>query len=187
MPGGLRAFICVASLFGLANTTYMLFLLYALRFISPPRGLDSLVFAAALYVLFNVIYALLSLPSGALSDRVGRKKVIALGYLVFALTCLGFTSTSLASSIPVAVGLFCLYGASKALIDGTQRAYASDLAPPEGRGYALGVFHTSIGLASLASGAIVGLLWDLLGVAWAFSFAAALSALSALLLLALCR
>ena len=187
LPRNLKAFVFVASLFGLANMTYMLFLFYVLKFMSPPPGLTRLTFAAALYVLFNIVYALLSLPSGVLSDRIGRRKVIALGYLVFALTCLGFTNTGLASSIPVAIGLFCLYGASRALVDGTQRAYASDLAPAEGRGYALGVFHTCVGLASLASGAIVGLLWDLVGVAWAFSFATALSALSALLLLALCR
>ncbi|RLI11157.1 hypothetical protein DRO33_04575 [Candidatus Bathyarchaeota archaeon] len=177
----------VASLFGLANMTYMLFVLYALRFVSPPLGLDKLTFAVLLYVIFNVIYALLSFPGGVLSDLIGRKKVIALGYAIFALTCLGFTAKGVASLAPAAVALFCLYGASKALVDGTQRAYASDLAPAEGRGYALGVFHTSIGFASLASGAIVGLIWDLVGVVWAFLYATVLSALSAVLLMALCK
>ena len=187
LPRDLKAFVFVASLFGLANMTYMLFVLFALRFVSPPLGLDRLTFAVLLYVIFNVVYALLSLPGGMLSDLIGRKKVIALGYAIFALTCLGFTAKGVASLAPAAVALFCLYGASKALVDGTQRAYASDLAPAEGRGYALGIFHTSIGFASLASGAIAGLIWDAVGVVWAFSYAAVLSALSAVLLMALCK
>jgi len=187
LPRDLKAFVFVASLFGLANMTYMLFVLYALRFVSPPLGLDRLTFAVLLYVVFNVVYAFLSLPGGILSDLIGRKKVIAFGYVVFALTCMGFTTKSVASLAPAAMALFCLYGASKALIDGTQRAYASDLAPAGGRGYALGIFHTSIGFASLASGAIAGLIWDLVGVTWAFLYAAVLSAVSAVLLMALCK
>jgi len=183
---GFKRFVLVASLFGLSNMTYMLFILFVLQFVQPPWGLDPLVFATALYVVFNIFYAALSAPAGALSDRVGRKTVIALGYLVFALTCLGLALHQRVPLVPAVIGLFCLYGVSKALVDGTQRAYASDLAPAEARGYALGIFHTCVGFASLASGALTGLIWDLVGAPWAFLSAAILSAISALLLMALC-
>ena len=187
LPSDLKRFIVASSLFGLSNITYMLFLLFALMFVEPPFGLSHLAFATALYVLFNVFYAGLSLPSGVLSDKIGRKKVISLGYLVFALTCLLFSVRELSASVPILVGLFSLYGTSKALIDGTQRAYASDLAPEEGKGYALGVFHTATGLANLACGFIAGYLWLLLGPTWTFVYASVLSAISAVLLMALCR
>ena len=186
IPPALKRFLAVATLFGLSNMTYMLFILYALTFVEPPLGLDPVVFATGLYVLFNIFYAGLSVPSGTLSDRIGRKKVIALGYAVFTLVCLGLMAELPSPLVPAIVGLFCLYGASTALIDGTQRAYASDLAPGEARGYALGIFHTSIGLASLASGLIAGAIWDFLGARWAFAYAAILSALSAVLIMVVC-
>ena len=187
VPSALKKFLAVATLFGLSNMTYMLFILYALTFVEPPLGLDPVVFATGLYVLFNVFYAGLSVPSGSLSDRIGRKKVIALGYAIFTLVCLGLMAELSSPLVPIVVSLFCLYGASTALIDGTQRAYASDLAPREARGYALGIFHTSIGLASLASGLIAGAIWDFLSAWWAFAYAAILSAISAVLILALCE
>jgi len=186
VPPALKKFLAIATLFGLSNMTYMLFILYVLKLVEPPLGLDPVVFATGLYVLFNIFYAGLSVPSGSLSDRIGRKKVIALGYAIFTLVCLGLMAETSSPLVPIVVGLFCLYGASTALIDGTQRAYASDLAPKEARGYALGIFHTSIGLASLASGLIAGAIWDFIGVFWAFAYAAALSALSAVLILIVC-
>jgi len=186
VPSSLKKFVAVATLFGLSNMTYMLFILFALTYVEPPLGLDPVVFATGLYVLFNILYAGLSAPSGSLSDRIGRKKVIAMGYLVFTLVCIGLMAEAASPAVPAVVGLFCLYGASTALIDGTQRAYASDLAPREARGYALGIFHTSMGLANLASGLIAGAIWDFVGVAWAFAYAAALSAISAVLLLIVC-
>ena len=187
LPGPFKRFLAVATLFGLSNATYMLFLLYAMRYVVPPWGLSHLVFAAALYVLFNVFYAALAAPAGSLADRVGKKVVIGIGYLVFALACLGFSATWLASWPLAAVGLFALYGTSKALVDGTQRAYAADLAPEEARGLALGVFHACSGLASLAAGVIMGFLWDLWSASWAFLYAAILAGLSALLIAVACE
>ena len=188
LSSSFKAFVAISSLFGLSNMTYMLFMLYVLKFVQPPWGLDPMVFATALYVAFNISYAILSAPGGALSDRVGRKKVIAIGYALFALTCAGFALGAPEGLLPaISLCLFLIYGASKAFFDGTQRAYASDLAPEEAKGYALGVFHTCAGLASLTSGAIAGLIWDLVGASWAFTFATALSAVSAVLLLAFCE
>lgn len=91
-----------------------------------------------MYIIFNVTYTLLPIPFGILSDKIGRRKVLVMGYSLFGLTCLGFAFSDVTW---VFVILFILYGASYALIEGNQRAFASDLATSEERGTALGVFH----------------------------------------------
>jgi MFS family permease len=91
-----------------------------------------------------------------LSDKIGRRSVLSFGYLLFGLTCLGFTFSSSFFSLIV---LFAFYGLFYAIAEGNQRAFVSDLTPKELRGMALGTFHTIVGLATLPSGIIAGVLW----------------------------
>ena len=175
-----RRYVLVASVFALADFTYMLFILRAreaLVGVVPKVWVNAI--PILLYVLFNVSYALLSIPSGVLSDKIGRRRVLTVGYLIFALTCLGFT---LGCAVPLLVALFILYGVSKAFVDGTQRAYASDLAPPDLKGMALGTFHTVTGFATLLAGVIAGALWTALGANAAFAYGCVLAFLSAVLM-----
>ena len=92
-----------------------------------------------------------------LSDRIGRKPVLVLGYILFAVTavCLLFTS-----QLSMLVLVFIVYGIFFGLIDGVQRAFVVDLAPSDLRGTALGTFHTATGLIALPAGIIAGTLWD---------------------------
>lgn len=154
----LKLFIAVATIFALGNFSYMFFILKAQKAFQPlfPEMADAL--PILLYVLFNVSYALLSIPLGVLSDKIGRRRVLAIGYFLFGLTCLGFIFSH---SLPYFVVLFLLYGLFYAFVDGVQRAFASDLASEKLRGTALGVFHTSIGLAALPANLIAGFLWDI--------------------------
>jgi MFS family permease len=111
-----------------------------------------------LYVWFNIAYALFSIPAGIISDKIGRKKTLILGYLVYSFTCVGF---SLANSLGWFIILFAMYGVSFGLIEGTSRAYASDFVADELAGTALGTFHTCISLAVLPAGIIAGILWSI--------------------------
>jgi len=131
-------------------------------------------------MFFNVIYALVSFPAGSLSDRVGRRPVIALGYCIFGFTSVGF---ALAASAWQALPLFALYGVFMGLVEGVQRAYVADLVVPRLRGTAMGAFHTATGLALLPASIIAGLLWQIIGSWGAFAFAAVLSFAAALLIL----
>lgn len=176
LPRSLRLFIGVATLFALGNFTYMLFLLEAERFFAKDI---SVAMAILLYVWFNVIYASFSTPSGILSDKIGRRIVLSLGYLLFALTCTGFV---FAYSLISLVILFALYGLAYAMIEGNQRAFVSDLAPKELRGTSLGTFHTAIGLAALPSGIIAGALWQYIDPAATFFYGSVLGFLAAILL-----
>jgi MFS family permease len=123
--------------------------------IDPKFVMMVLIVISALYMLFNITYTVFSIPSGKLSDRIGRRNVLIIGYSLFGVTCIGF---ALLQSISAFIILFALYGGFKALVDGTQRAYASDFVEPELRGTALGVFHTMTGIATLPASIIAGIL-----------------------------
>jgi MFS family permease len=162
----LAPFVLIASLFALANFSYMFFILRATDFFSGKMAVGA---PLLLYVLFNLVYTLLSIPSGSWSDRVGRKKVLSVGYSLFALVSLGF---ALVSSVPSLVLLFALYGLVFALVDGAERAFVSDLCNAEVRGTGLGVYYGAVGVSAIASGVVAGFLWQYLNAEATFLFGA---------------
>jgi len=173
----LRSFLLIASLFALGNFSYMFFILRAQGLFSGARAVAA---PLLLYALFNLVYALLAMPIGIWSDRVGRKGVLALGYALFALTALGFAAvTSLAGLI----ALFALLGLVYALVDGSERAYVSDLSPGSLRGSSLGLYYGAIGVAAIISSLAAGALWAWWGAEATFIFGAGAAALAAMALL----
>ena len=133
-------------------------------------------------ILFNLIYSLLSTPAGVLSDKVGRKRVIVAGWLIYALAYAGF---ALARSATHVWMLFALYAIYYGLAYGTARALVADLVEPALRGSAYGTYNAVIGLLDLPASIIAGLLWQGAG-SWAgwgasapFWFGAALALIAA--------
>lgn len=184
---GFRNYLLAVTLFSLGNFTYMFFLLRAKKYflLFFPEHLAN-VLPILLYIGFNIFYTLFSLPGGILSDRIGRKKVIILGYTIFFLTGLGF---SFANSTIVFILLFATYGIAYALIESNQRAYAVDFVGEERdghlkKGLALGALHTAVSLATLPGGIIAGLLWNT-NPSLPFLYASFLSLLSILIFLRL--
>ena len=178
LPPRLRAFILVAGVFSLANFSYMFFVLRSQNFFAGYMSEKLAVgLPIVLYALFNVFYAAFAVPFGMLSDLIGRRKVLVGGYLLFALTSLGF---ALFSSLPAFIVLFAMYGIVSAIVDGNQRAFVSDMSASEVRATALGTYHTVTGLAALPSGLIAGLLWPY-GSA-TFYYGAVVAAIAAVLL-----
>jgi MFS family permease len=157
LPKPLMVFILVATVFALANFTYMFFILKALDAFALRGIKESIALVILLYVLFNLFYALLAIPFGTLSDRIGKRKVLISGYFLFSLTCLGF---ALSNSLAAFLALFPLYGVVYAMVDGNQRAFVSDLSTEDLQATALGTFHTLIGVIALPSSLIAGLLWS---------------------------
>ena len=124
-----------------------------------------------LYILFNIIYTICAVPAGMISDKIGRKPVLVIGYLVFAITALELIFTSIHSIlIP-----FITYGIFYALTEGVQRAFVVDLAPDHLKATALGVFHMAIALVALPCGVIAGLLWEQISPTATFIYGATLS------------
>lgn len=173
----LKLFILISSLFALANFSYMFFVLRAKEFFT---GRLSVGVPILLYILFNIFYTIFAIPFGILSDKIGREKVILLGYFLFSLTCLGFT---LFNSLPAFILLFALYGIVYAILEGNQRAFVSDLSAKDLRGIALGTFHTTIGLVTLPAGLIAGALWQSIAPEATFIYGSIISFTSVLLLI----
>jgi len=174
LPSKAKLFIIIASIFALANFSYMFFVLRAQQFFKAELAIGIPIL---LYVLFNIFYASFAIPFGNLSDKIGRENVIVFGYLLFFATCIGF---AFANTIPLLIILFALYGLSFAAIEGNQRAFMSDLAPKHLEATALGTFHTSIGVIALPASIIAGVLWNIAPM-FTFIFGGAVALIAAIL------
>ncbi len=173
-----KLYISIATIFALSNFSWAFFILAA-------RSLGiATEYTILLYMFYNLIYALTSLPAGLLSDRVGRRPVIAFGYATFGVTCVGF---ALVGSAWLAIFLFAIYGLFKGITEGVQKAYVSDLVVPRLRATAMGAFDTAIGLAAFPASFIVGIIWYSVGAWAAFTYGAVLSFVAAVLLIAAVR
>jgi MFS family permease len=125
----------------------------------------------------------MSYPIGALADRVGKRKLLAMGYGLAAMMSLGWM---IASPTVWYLGLlFALGGTFIAAEDGLEGALAGDLLPEDVRGTGYGVLASVNGLGDFLSSVIVGLLWTLTNPAVGFAYAALLSAIGAVILLRL--
>jgi len=178
LPKSLKLFVLISGIFALGNFSYMFFIIRAQQFFTAKL---SIAVPILLYVLFNIFYAAFAIPLGVLSDKIGREKVIILGYLLFSLTSLGF---AFLTSLSAFIVLFALYGITYAAVDGNQRAFVSDLSSQQGKATALGTFHTAIGLMALPAGLIAGLLWQNIAASATFIYGSILGFISALLFVA---
>jgi MFS family permease len=173
---GLVRYLGVLALFTLGNSSDAFLLLRA-----QEAGV-ALALVPVLWALHHLVKAGASTWGGALSDRVGRRRVILAGWGVYALAYAGF---AVAAGPLAIVGLFALYGLFHAFTEGTERALVADLAGEATRGRAFGLFHAVTGAALLPASLLTGFLWQRFGAPVALGTGAALAALAAFGLLAL--
>ncbi len=167
-----KIFLVGAILFTLGNSSDAFLFLRA-------KGLNvSVVYIPILWMVLNLVYALVSSPAGALSDKIGRKNLIVSGLLIYVLVYVGFAFAT--QSIHAWI-LFAIYGLYYGLADGTMRAYVADLVGEEKRAMAFGIYHGAIGLTVLPASLIFGWLWQSAGVSSAFIFGAGLAFLALLI------
>jgi MFS family permease len=178
LPKSLKLFILISGVFALGNFSYMFFIIRAQAVFA---GKLSIAGPILLYILFNIFYAAFAVPLGALSDKIGREKIILLGYLLFSLTSLGF---AFFTSLPSFIVLFAVYGISCAAVDGNQRAFVSDLSSQQLKATALGALHTTIGLMALPASLIAGFLWQNIAPEVTFIYGSTLGFISVLLFVA---
>jgi MFS family permease len=186
LPRSFKLFLVGVGVFGLGNFANSLFTLRAQQVLAPTVGsLEASAIAVGLYTLLNVAYAASCFPIGALSDKVGRRRILVIGYFVSAVTCLG--TAFLTADFLFLVPIFLLAGLFTAITDTIEGTAAADLLPTESRGTGFGVLQTVNGVGDFASSAVVGVLWALISPLIAFTYAAALSAAGGIILLYLTR
>jgi MFS family permease len=146
-----RLFLIIMVVFTLGNSSDAFLILRAQN-----AGLST-VGVLGMMLSFNLVYSLLSTPAGALSDRFGRRELLRAGWLVFALTYLGF---ALADSGWQTWLLMIAYGVYYALSEGIVRAYLADLVPRHQLGTAYGALHAATGITTFPASLLAGILWQ---------------------------
>jgi MFS family permease len=175
-----RGFLLILAVFTLGNSSDAFLILRA-----QERGLSVLAVMGALLML-NLVYTLVSGPAGMLSDRIGRRRVIVCGWLLYGVVYLGFALAGAGWQVWV---LYALYGVYYGVTEGVARALVADIVRPDQRGTAYGLFNAVVGVTALPASVLAGLLWHGLGTWQGFGASApflfgALLALLAVALLA---
>ena len=154
LNGDFKFFLLVIAIFTLGNSSDAFLVLRA-----QERGLNVAGILGML-ITFNLIYAVFSGPLGALSDRVGRKRLIIGGWLVYGILYLGFAAANTDWQVWAIYGLYGLYYAA---VEGTAKALVADLIPEEQRGTAYGFYNATVGLMALPASLLAGVLWQGVG------------------------
>jgi MFS family permease len=174
------------GIFGAGDYSHTLMILAAAQLLAPQRGIArAAAVAGLLYVLHNVVYALSAYPLGALSDKRGRRGLLAMGYVLGAIVALGFAAAfwSKTANIVLIALLFMLGGAFIAIQDALEGAMTADLVPETARrGLAYGLTGAVNGFGDLISSAIVGIVWTAYSPVAAFVYAAVMMAVGAVVI-----
>lgn len=171
----LKIFLVIMVIFTLGNSSDA-FLILRARDIGVPATMIPL-----LWLAFNVSYFLWAYPAGLLSDRIGRRRTIFLGFMVFSLCYTAFSF----NHDPVLIWfVFIIYGFYYGLTEGNMRAYVADLTTSEIRATVFGIYHTVVGITLLPANLLMGLLWQRFGFRTALLLGAGLSLISGVALIA---
>ena len=168
-----RALVTGLLIFALANSSDVFLLLKSKEI----TGSDSLTILA--YIFYNLVYALASFPAGILADRLGLRKILQAGLLLFCMVYAGFAFASGTYTVFI---LFFIYGFFAACTDGVSKAWITNLAPPEETATAIGLFTSLQSIAAFSASLLAGLLWNMAGSQMLFLFSAALALVSVLFL-----
>jgi MFS family permease len=161
-----KLFLLVMGVFTLGNSSDFFVILRAQNLGT------SVVYITLMLVLFNITYAVVSTPAGILSDKIGRRRVIALGWLIYAAVYFGF---ALSHQIWLIWALFAGYGVYYGVTEGAAKAFVADLVPAERRGTAYGYYQGVVGITLLPASLLAGWLWDKINPAMPFYLGAGLA------------
>ncbi len=173
LDGKLKAYLGVIFLFCLGNSSNAFLLLKA-----RDRGFSASQ-VILIYLIFNIVASILSIPSGKLSDKYGRSRILVPGYMIYGLVYLGFAFFVSKSAV---VFLFVAYGAYTAFISGAERAFIVEYSDADFKGTMLGLYGMIQGVGLLLSSVIAGVLWDRIDSNAPFVFGGILGLVSAILI-----
>ena len=154
-------YLVVVLLFSLGNSSNAFLLLKAT---AAGYSASSVLL---LYLVYHLVSTVFALPLGKLSDRIGRRKLVVPGYLIYGVVYLGFAFFTSKISLMI---LFGIYGLYQAIISGAEKAFITEYAPKEAKGTIIGLYGTCQGIGLLFASLLAGGLWSWLGVSAPFVF-----------------
>ncbi|KPJ55794.1 MAG: hypothetical protein AMJ42_06200 [Deltaproteobacteria bacterium DG_8] len=169
-----RLFLLLSSFFALGSFSYSFLLIYA-----KECGFQ-VGFLPVLYLIFTAVASVFSLPFGKLSDKIGRRSIVMVSYLLWGLVCLSFLFIQSYWGIILS---FVLYGLHRGALEPVQKTFVSELAPTHYRASVLGGFQMVVGLCALPASLIAGILWDKISMFIPFYFSLGLTIVSIIMLL----
>lgn len=173
LGSGFVRFQAASFVFALASSSDAFLLLRLSELGVPAPGV------AAIWAGHNAIRSLVVFHGGRLADRVDRRRLLAAGWILFAIFYAGFALAR--SPVTVAV-LLCAYALHHGAVEAAGRAFVADLARPELRGSAFGWYHATVGFAALPASALFGVIWSAAGAPVAFAASAGFALVAAAVL-----
>jgi MFS family permease len=173
LPPQFRRFMVILTIFSLGNSTDAFLLLR----LTDAAG--SAKFVPLMWAGIHVVKSAVSFVAGGWSDRIGRRAVIATGWIVYAIVYAGFAMSTTLMSL---LSWFLVYGFYFGFAEGTEKALVADLAPAAHRGTAFGIYNGIVGLGALFASIVFGVLWTSFGTVVAFGTGAALAFVATVLL-----
>ena len=153
-PATYRKLVAALLVFSLFNSSDV-FLLLKIK----ESGLNDTVVIGT-YIFYNLIYAISSYPLGALADRIGMKKILVSGLILFAIVYVGM---AYAESQLVFLVLFFLYGIYAAATEGIAKAWITNICQKNNTATAIGTYTAFQSLATLLASSFAGLIWFYVG------------------------
>jgi MFS family permease len=172
LSGRFKFYVIIVTIFSIGNSSDAFLILRA-----QGVGIKAATIPIV-YMVYNTIYSLTSMPAGIAADRFGRKRIILIAFFMFAAIYYGFASDA---GIRTVWLLFGAYGVFMGMTDGIQKAYLAEVLPKEFKATAFGIYNMAVGLALLPASLIGGWLWDNVSPAATFYYGAIMALISAAL------
>lgn len=166
-------FLSIVFIFTLGNSTD------ALLMVKANEVGVKIAFVPLVYLATNLVSVIFSVPMGALSDKIGKERVLIAGYIVYSIVYFGFGITG---NVAIIIFLFVTYGLYSAMTDGVQKAFISDIIGKNKKGTGLGIYNMLIGITLFPASLVAGILYDRVNSKIPFYFGAATAIVSAILL-----
>lgn len=176
LDSSFKIFLLISAVFAIGNSSDAFLILRA-----QSLGLTVTMTIVA-YAFYNLTYALFSTPAGIISDKIGPRKVLASGFIIFGLVYLFFGLITNPAWLWL---LFPVYGCYIAFTDGVGKAYIANFTTPANSGTIFGVYQTSTGLCTFFASLLAGFLWKYVSVGAPFIFGSLMAFISVLLFLVL--
>ncbi len=169
----LKLFFVISMVFAIGNSSDAFLILR-----SKQLGLTTTLVVLA-YVLYNVIQTLFATPGGQLADKIGARKVYAIGLAVFAFVY--FTFGFINNPVWIWV-LFPIYGIYIAFTDGVSKAYISEFITERESGTYFGIYQTGTAVCQFLASFIGGMLWTIFGASVTFWYGGLMATVALLVL-----